>query len=265
MNRKARKSGPRANKIPQKRFYEYIFSITGRNREERSEQFLLKLKTIARRTALTVLFFGALLTTFHSVSGVQAEDISTWIDQNQTEDFFLIDEALKTLSLTLKSLPSLYEPNTKLSSAEVQRQKTIEDYIDFSKYPTVEVTATGYTAGAESTGKTKSHPAYGVTKSGVKVKRDLYSTIAADTSVFPIGTILFIPGYGYGVVADTGSAIKGNRIDLYYNTVEEVFEKWGKKKIEVYIIQRGNGKITEKELDLMNEDESLQVFRQQLL
>ena len=44
---------------------------------------------------------------------------------------------------------------------------------------------------------------------GVKVKRDLYSTVAADLNVFPIGTILFIPEYGFGVVADKGGAIKG--------------------------------------------------------
>jgi 3D (Asp-Asp-Asp) domain-containing protein len=226
---------------------------------------LIKLKTMARRTVLTLLFISAVFTTFRSVSGVQAEEVARWIDQKQPREHLLIDAALRTLSFTLKSLPSIYEPNTKISSAEVKTPKNIEDFIDFSKYPTVEVTATGYTAGQESTGKSRSHPAYGITKSGIKVKRDLYSTIAADTTVFPIGTIIFIPGYGYGVVADTGSAIKGHRIDLYYNTVEEVYEKWGKKKVEVYLIKIGNGKITEKELNQLNENESLQVFRQELL
>ncbi|MEH7106245.1 hypothetical protein V7083_00495, partial [Bacillus sp. JJ1764] len=71
-------------------------------------------------------------------------------------------------------------------------------------YPKHNVTATGYTAGAESTGKSQGHPEYGITYSGVKVKRDLFSTIAADLAVYPIGTILFIPEYGYGVVADKG-------------------------------------------------------------
>ena len=76
------------------------------------------------------------------------------------------------------------------------------------------MTATGYTSGIESTGKRPGHPEYGITYSGVKAKRDLYSTIAADLRVFPLGTILFVPGYGYGVVADKGGAIKGNRLDL---------------------------------------------------
>ncbi|MCI3987286.1 3D domain-containing protein, partial [Bacillus vallismortis] len=85
--------------------------------------------------------------------------------------------------------------------------KPLEEAFDWDEYPVQQVTATGYTAGAESTGKKPGDPLYGLTYSGVKVKRDLYSTVAADPSVFPFGTILFIPNYGLGVVADTGSAI----------------------------------------------------------
>ncbi|MCY9388433.1 3D domain-containing protein, partial [Bacillus haynesii] len=74
--------------------------------------------------------------------------------------------------------------------------------------------------------------------------------------------ILFIPDYGYGVVADTGSAIKGNRLDLYYETVEDVYKEWGKKTLDVYVIKKGNGTITEEDLLKLNENKSMQVFRQ---
>lgn len=118
---------------------------------------------------------------------------------------------------------------------------------ELSKYTVVEVTATGYSAGKESTGKNPDHPSYGITYSGIKVKRDdkALSTIAADTKVFPLGTVLFIPGYGYGVVADTGSAIKGKKIDLYFNTKDQVYKEWGKKKVKVFVVKKGNGKVTE--------------------
>lgn len=119
-------------------------------------------------------------------------------------------------------------------------------------FDVVEVTATGYTAGVESTGKTPDHPQYGITFSGVKVRRDVFSTIAADRKVFPIGTVLHIPGYGYGVVADTGSAIKGKKIDLFYHTTKEVYDEWGKKKVKVRVIYKGKGKLNEKELDRLN-------------
>ncbi|KAA8999831.1 hypothetical protein F4V43_14970 [Paenibacillus spiritus] len=112
---------------------------------------------------------------------------------------------------------------------------------------TFTVTATGYTAGYESTGKRPNHPEYGITYSGVKVRRDknAVSTIAADPKVLPLGSILYIPGYGYAVVADTGSAIKGQKIDLYFATTKQVYNEWGKKKVEVQLIRRGSGKCSE--------------------
>lgn len=132
--------------------------------------------------------------------------------------------------------------------------KRIEKHADFSSYPAKTVIATGYTAGVESTGKTPDHPQYGLTFSGVKVRRDLFSTIAADPKVFPLGTILYIPGYGYGIVADTGSAIKGNRIDLYFDTVEDVYRLWGKKKVKVYVLHWGKGVVTEEMVDRLNRE-----------
>ncbi len=111
----------------------------------------------------------------------------------------------------------------------------------------MKVMATGYTAGFESTGKTSKHPEYGITYSGVKVRRDknTVSTIAADPKVIPLGSILYIPGYGYGIVADTGSAIKGRKIDLYFATTKQVYKEWGKKSVVVQLIKRGNGTCTE--------------------
>ena len=52
----------------------------------------------------------------------------------------------------------------------------------------------------------------GITSSGVLARP---GTIAADTSIYPSGTIMHIPGYGYGRVEDTGGAITGKHIDLY--------------------------------------------------
>jgi 3D (Asp-Asp-Asp) domain-containing protein len=116
----------------------------------------------------------------------------------------------------------------------------------------LEVTATGYYAGVESTGKSPGHPQYGITYSGVRVKQDILSTIAADPAVFPMGTILYIPGYGYGIVADTGSAIKGNKIDLYFETKDQIYKEWGKRQVKVYVVKKGDGRVTEAILDQWN-------------
>lgn len=122
-----------------------------------------------------------------------------------------------------------------------------------AQYPKVRVVATGYYAGYESTGKTPSHPSYGITYSGVKVRRDTYSTIAADLKLFPLGTILYIPGYGYGVVADKGGAIRGKKIDLYFETKQDVYKQWGKRTVDVYVVHRGKGKVTETMMKALNE------------
>jgi len=63
-------------------------------------------------------------------------------------------------------------------------------------------------------------------------------TIAADTRYYPFGTRLYVPGYGYGVVEDRGSAIKGpRRLDLFYRDHDEALD-WGRKEVDVRILDR---------------------------
>lgn len=162
-----------------------------------------------------------------------------------------------------KKFHTFMEPKSYISNAQMTEQTSIEEAFDFDAYPTSTVVATGYTAGHESTGKTAEHPEYGITYSGIQVKRDLYSTIAADLDVFPLGTILYIPDYGYGVVADIGGAIRGNKIDLYFETIEDVYGEWGKKELDVFVVEKGDGSISEADIKKLNENESMQVFRQQ--
>ena len=73
----------------------------------------------------------------------------------------------------------------------------------------------------------------GLTASGSQARP---GTIAADTRHYPFGTIMYVPGYGYGEVADRGGAIKGQKIDLYFNTHQEALE-WGRqhKQVKVWL------------------------------
>ena len=71
----------------------------------------------------------------------------------------------------------------------------------------------------------------GLTASGKRVRR---GTIAADTSVYPFGTIVYIEGYGYGRVEDRGGAIKGKRIDLFFPSHRRALE-WGRRKVRVKV------------------------------
>ena len=60
-------------------------------------------------------------------------------------------------------------------------------------------------------------------------------TIAADTRYYPFGTRMYVPGYGYGVIEDRGSAIKGpTRLDLFFDSHSEA-RVWGRQKVDVEI------------------------------
>lgn len=77
----------------------------------------------------------------------------------------------------------------------------------------------------------------GYTSSGGKTVRNPggYSTIAVDPRVIPMGTKVYIEGYGYAVATDTGGAIIGNRIDLFFPTEAEA-NAWGIRSVKVTII-----------------------------
>ncbi|NQT92647.1 MAG: 3D domain-containing protein [Lentisphaerae bacterium] len=71
----------------------------------------------------------------------------------------------------------------------------------------------------------------GLTASGAMATR---GTIAADTSRYPFGTVLHVPGYGYGRVEDRGGAIRGDHIDLFFSSHRQAKE-WGRKQVTVKI------------------------------
>jgi uncharacterized protein YabE (DUF348 family)/3D (Asp-Asp-Asp) domain-containing protein len=92
--------------------------------------------------------------------------------------------------------------------------------------------ATAYDPGPASTGKRPGDPGYGITASGLRAGRGV---VAVDPRVIPFYTRLYIPGYGYAVAGDTGSAIVGHRIDLGFNTYGEAIA-WGRRMVTVYVL-----------------------------
>ena len=59
--------------------------------------------------------------------------------------------------------------------------------------------------------------------------------IAVDPRVIPLGTRVYVEGYGYATAEDTGGAIKGNRIDIFLNSNAECVN-WGRRSVKVYIL-----------------------------
>jgi 3D (Asp-Asp-Asp) domain-containing protein len=73
--------------------------------------------------------------------------------------------------------------------------------------------------------------AVGITSSGTCARP---GTIAADLSRYPYGTVIYVEGYGFGQVEDCGSDIKGDHVDLFFNS-HRTAEAWGRKLIKARI------------------------------
>lgn len=63
-----------------------------------------------------------------------------------------------------------------------------------------------------------------------------HGVVAVDPAVIPLGTHMYIPGYGHAVAGDTGGAIRGNRIDLGFNS-NAAANEFGRRPITVYLIK----------------------------
>ena len=63
-----------------------------------------------------------------------------------------------------------------------------------------------------------------------------HGIVAVDTSFIPLGSRLYIPGYGLALAADTGGAIRGDKIDL---CMEDSGDAWrfGRQTIKVYVLE----------------------------
>ena len=105
--------------------------------------------------------------------------------------------------------------------------KTVEEpeKISLGKYK-----LTAYCACKKCCGKTD-----GITASGVKAKEGV--TIAADTRILPFGTKVIIGGHEY-TVQDRGGAIKGNRIDVYFDSHQTALE-FGVQYKEIFTMKEG--------------------------
>ncbi len=71
----------------------------------------------------------------------------------------------------------------------------------------------------------------GTTTTGIPVG---WGVVAVDPSVIPLGTRMSVPGYGEGVAADTGSAVKGLIIDLWFPSCDQAIE-WGRRTVTITI------------------------------
>lgn len=107
-----------------------------------------------------------------------------------------------------------------------EKKETLDDY---EVVKTLTVEASAFTAHCKGcSGKT----AYGIDLR----KNPNIKLIAVDPDVIPLGTKVWVEGYGIAIAGDTGGAIKGGKVDLFMKTKKQAYN-WGRKKVEIKILK----------------------------
>ncbi|MDP4160912.1 MAG: G5 domain-containing protein [Bacillota bacterium] len=128
--------------------------------------------------------------------------------------------------------------------SETVTKKPVDKILVVGTFPLMPVSRGGQELDYKKVIKVKAtayYAVYGVgktyTATGVKAVRNPegYSTIAVDPRVIPYGTKLFVEGYGFATAADAGTAIRGNWIDVFFDTYSEAC-RWSVKYVNVYIL-----------------------------
>lgn len=91
------------------------------------------------------------------------------------------------------------------------------------------VSSTAYTASCSGCS--------GITATGINLLNNPnVKVVAVDPSVIPLGTKLYVEGYGYAVAGDTGGAIKGLKIDVFINSSADALQ-WGRRTVKIKVME----------------------------
>ncbi|MBE3556327.1 MAG: LysM peptidoglycan-binding domain-containing protein [Firmicutes bacterium] len=149
-----------------------------------------------------------------------------------------------------QSLESLYAANPGLRGRELRSGEQIripQGALPVAAFPGIPAkvveeaisvipsTLTAYGPGFASTGKQPGDPDYGITSIGVRAT--VGRTVAVDPTLIPYGSRLYIPGIGYRIAEDTGSAIKGQHIDVFFATDAKARQFGVRHQVPVYLLQ----------------------------
>jgi len=137
------------------------------------------------------------------------------------------------------------EVEKELKEEKVEEQPVVEEEAVVEEQPAAETSETtqsettsaqsGQTMVVEATAYSTNQPSLGdITYSGINL-RENPNVIAVDPNVIPLGSTVHVPGYGTYIAGDTGSAIKGNRIDVHITDLNQAIA-FGRQTIEIQIL-----------------------------
>jgi 3D (Asp-Asp-Asp) domain-containing protein len=141
---------------------------------------------------------------------VTVQQLKDW--NNLKSDLIKIDQKLQITSAASES-----EPAPPAAAEEKANFKEIT------------VKATAYTASCKNCS--------GITYTGINLKKNPNAkVISVDPKVIPLGSKVYVPGYGEAIAADKGSSVKGNKIDVFIPSKQKALQ-WGNKTIKIKVYQ----------------------------
>lgn len=181
----------------------------------------------------------------NSISTINTSDSASAI-QNAVNSLKEIVTQLSTTSVITKANNAINEGESKIQSLSSNASNN-----STSSKENVETNSNNASSENSTTSSSSSVGSYiaeysmvataytggGLTAMGLKPVRnpDGISTIAVDPKVIPLGSKVYIPGYGYAIASDTGGAIKGDKIDLYMNS-ESACLNFGRQTVKLYLV-----------------------------
>ncbi|WP_226660095.1 G5 and 3D domain-containing protein [Pseudalkalibacillus hwajinpoensis] len=137
-------------------------------------------------------------------------------------------QVITQTAVKTSSEPSKPSKSTKSSKSATETKKTESKPKSEPSGKVLNVSTTAYTANCSGCS--------GITSTGFNLKSNPNAkVIAVDPSVIPLGSKVFVEGYGTAIAADTGGAIKGNKIDVFFSSKSAAYA-WGNKTVQITIL-----------------------------
>lgn len=184
---------------------EKTYEVVMENGKEKSRK--LKSEKVVKESVNEVVAVGTKVLVADVSRGTPAKQTSTQPSQTSTQP--------SQTSAAKKSEASTSEASASTTEAPSGGKEMI-------------VSSTAYTASCNGCS--------GITATGINLKANPgLKVIAVDPSVIPLGSKVYVEGYGYAIAGDTGGAIKGNKIDVFIPTQEEAY-RWGNRQVKIKIL-----------------------------
>lgn len=184
---------------------------------------------IAVMIASTFIFAGTSEAASHTIKkGENLTMLAKKYDTSVKELMALND--LKTTKVQVKQvlkLPSHIKNKPAVKKSATTTKKSATHPSNVKK--TIKMSATAYTANCKGCS--------GITKTGLNLRKNpSLKVIAVDPKIIPLGSKVWVEGYGIAVAGDIGSAIKGKKIDLFMSK-KSTAKNWGRKTVTVKLLK----------------------------